>query len=245
MARIRTIKPDFFSSEDITLLTPLARLFYVSLWCESDRRGRFEYKPGTLKNRYFPADKLDVSRLMDNLVEAGLVRLYQPDGFPVLGWIPSFEKHQVINNREGDSLLPEFSSDDEARVPHASARVKAEGRKEGRERKEGKEGKGNDASKDASSSGDILTFGENEKVRLTQDQYSNLLDRVPDLNQRIAKLDEYMATNPKYKRENHHIILRDGGWVHRSLEEDRQRTAKLNGHAVDAKTVAEIFGGAS
>jgi hypothetical protein len=46
MARIRTIKPEFFTSEDIVSLTPLARLFYVSLWCEADReaRRRLQYR---------------------------------------------------------------------------------------------------------------------------------------------------------------------------------------------------------
>ena len=134
MSRIRTIKPEFFTSEDITSLTPLSRLFYASLWCECDREGRFEYKPGTLKNRYFPADKLDIEDLMDELVARRMVRLYQPDGFPVLGFVVSFKKHQVINNREGESLLPPFS--DDACFTRES-RVKAEGRKEGR----GKEGR--------------------------------------------------------------------------------------------------------
>ena len=40
MARIRTIKPEFFTSDDICALSPLARLLYVGLWCEADREGR-------------------------------------------------------------------------------------------------------------------------------------------------------------------------------------------------------------
>lgn len=128
MARIRTIKPDFFSSEDTTSLTPLSRLFYVSLWCEADREGRFAYKPGTLKNRYFPADKVDIDRLMDELVARNMVKLYFVD--QVLGWIPSFKNHQVINNREQPSTLPEYSID--AMYTRESG-VKAEGRKEGKE----------------------------------------------------------------------------------------------------------------
>ena len=39
VARIRTIKPDFFTSEDIVVLTPWARLLYIALWCEADREG--------------------------------------------------------------------------------------------------------------------------------------------------------------------------------------------------------------
>jgi hypothetical protein len=131
MARIRTIKPEFFTSEDITSLTPLSRLFYVSLWCESDRLGRLEWKPGTFKLRYFPADSCDILAMGKELSDAGLIVLYEADG-KKYAEIPTFEEHQVINNREAPSHIP-------ARVKVASARVKAEGRKEGKG-KEGKEG---------------------------------------------------------------------------------------------------------
>ena len=56
MARIRTIKPEFFTSEDIVSLSPLARLLYQATWCEADKEGRLQWKPGTFKLRYFPAD---------------------------------------------------------------------------------------------------------------------------------------------------------------------------------------------
>lgn len=131
MARIRTIKPEFFTSEDITSLTPLSRLFYVSLWCESDRIGRLEWKPGTFKLRYFPADACDILAMGKELSDAGLIVLYEVDG-KKYAEIPTFEEHQVINNREAPSHIP-------ARVKVASARVKAEGRKEGKGM-EGKEG---------------------------------------------------------------------------------------------------------
>ncbi len=140
MARIRTIKPEFFTSEDIFGLTPLARLFYVSLWCEADREGRLEWKLGTLKARYLPADNCDISALAQELIDMGLIILYEADG-KKFAEIPTFVEHQVINNREAPSKIP-------ARVPHASptreTRVKAEGK--------GKEGKeGNDASDDDAS----------------------------------------------------------------------------------------------
>lgn len=131
MARIRTIKPEFFSSEDITSISPLSRLFYVSLWCESDREGRLEWKPGTFKLRYFPADNCDISAMTSELVNRGLIVLYTIDD-RTFAEIPTFKEHQVINNRESEStILP--------RVKVASQRVKAEGRKEGREGKERKD----------------------------------------------------------------------------------------------------------
>jgi hypothetical protein len=129
MARIRTIKPEFFTSEDIVSMTPLARVFYVALWCEADREGRLSWKPKTLKMRYLPGDECDVDTVAQELIDGCQIILYEVDG-ATYAEIPSFKKHQVINNRESESNLP-------SRVIDASSRVKAEGRKEGK----GKEGK--------------------------------------------------------------------------------------------------------
>ena len=37
--KIRTIKPDFFRSDDIAALTPTARLLFIGLWCYADDNG--------------------------------------------------------------------------------------------------------------------------------------------------------------------------------------------------------------
>jgi len=132
MARIRTIKPEFFTSEDIVSMTPLARLFYVALWCESDREGRLEWKPGTFKMRYLPGDACDIKTLSGELVERGLIVLYTVDG-KAYAEIPKFTRHQVINNRESDSAIPTREHASSTRAP----RVKAEGK--GRKGREGKE----------------------------------------------------------------------------------------------------------
>lgn len=133
MARIRTIKPEFFTSEDIVALSPMARLLYVATWCEADREGRLSWKPKTMKMRYFPADDCDIDALARELHASGLVTLYG-DG---LAYIPSFARHQHVNPREAQSSLP---SPEKARVDDASARVSDAqvGRKEGKEG-EGKE----------------------------------------------------------------------------------------------------------
>jgi hypothetical protein len=128
MSRIRTIKPEFFTSADITSLTPLSRLFYVSLWCEADREGRLKWDTRTLKNRYFPVEQCSIDELAQELTDAGLIVIYEVDG-KQYAEIPSFKDHQVINNREAESVLP-------ARVKEACTRVLGEG-KEGRKGKEG------------------------------------------------------------------------------------------------------------
>lgn len=125
MSRIRTIKPEFFTSEDIMELPPLARLLYIALWCEADREGRLAYKPKTFKVRYLPSDECDIDSLLDALVTRGLLVVYASEGVKY-AFIPSFLAHQHINPRETASQLPsppenaKKSGSKKARVGHAS-----------------------------------------------------------------------------------------------------------------------------
>lgn len=141
MARIRTIKPEFFTSEDIVELSPLARLLYIALWCEADKEGRLVWKPKTFKMRYLPADDCDIAALLNELTSAGLVVLYG-EGY---AHIPAFRAHQHINPRESDSQLPDPSSTREARVGTRQARDS-----DPQGGREGKEGKENASPRDAS-----------------------------------------------------------------------------------------------
>jgi hypothetical protein len=132
MARIRTVKPDFFTSDDVVSLTPLARLLYIGLWCEADREGRMVWRPGAFHRRYLPTDSCDIDAVSGELVSRGLVVLYG-DG---LAWVPSFSRHQHVNPREAASVL----ASPPPRVSDASLRVDdAQGGREGKGRK-GKEG---------------------------------------------------------------------------------------------------------
>lgn len=132
MARIRTIKPDFFTSEDIVSLSPLARLLYVAIWCEADKEGRLVWKPMTLKFRYFPGDACDISALCEEVLSAGLVVLYG-DGY---ARIPTFKAHQHINPRESASQLPGPDAP-LTREPRVGARAARDDDAQG-----GREGKG-------------------------------------------------------------------------------------------------------
>lgn len=143
MARIRTIKPEFFTSEDIVSLSPMARLLYIAIWCEADKEGRLVWKPLTFKLRYFPGDNCDIHAMCEEIVSRGLVVLYG------IGYacVPSFKAHQHINPRESASQLPDpdASSTREARVGTRQPRDSdAQGGREGK----GREGDTRDASRE-------------------------------------------------------------------------------------------------
>lgn len=109
MGRIRTIKPEFFTHSalfDAELETKMPlRVAYAGLWTCCDREGRFKWRPRELKLAILPYDDLDFSRVLDALTTRGFVVKYALEG-EFFGVVPSFSKHQVINNRESESSLP-------------------------------------------------------------------------------------------------------------------------------------------
>jgi len=132
MARIRTIKPEFFTSEDIVSLSPLARLLYIAMWCEADKEGRLVWKPLTFKIRFFPVDQCDINALCSEILDRELVTLYG-NGYAL---IPSFKSHQHINPRESASQLPEPDAST-TRQPRVGTRQSRDSDAQG-----GREGKG-------------------------------------------------------------------------------------------------------
>lgn len=137
MARIRTIKPEFFTSDDICALSPLARLLYIGLWCEADREGRLEWMPRVFKRRYLPDDDCDIEEVCKELLKRDLVRLYGED----LAYIPTFLTHQKPNPREADSTRAAPDVHGENLDLHASnPDLHAQGGREGKGRE--KEGNG-------------------------------------------------------------------------------------------------------
>jgi hypothetical protein len=109
MARIRTIKPELlrheglFEAERASGL-PL-RLAFAGLFTTADREGRFKWRPRELKLDVLPYDDVDFSKVLEGLRVGGFVVRYEVDG-AVYGYIPSWGRHQHINNREAASTLP-------------------------------------------------------------------------------------------------------------------------------------------
>lgn len=109
-ARIRTIKPEAHTDEDLWDLEvetgfPIFRAF-TGLWGFADREGRFEWRPRPLKAGILPYWEGNFELVMDALASRGFIVKYEADG-RLYGYIPSFTRHQAINQREAKSTLPE------------------------------------------------------------------------------------------------------------------------------------------
>lgn len=112
MARIRTIKPDFFRNEILAELPMPARVLFIGLWTLSDRRGRLEDRPKRIKADVFPYDSVDCEDLLQRLQSAGFIVRYTVEhaGFGEMKVIQvcNFEKHQRIQGSEAEteSIFP-------------------------------------------------------------------------------------------------------------------------------------------
>lgn len=92
MPRIRTIKPEFFTSEQIVECSPSARLLFVGLWCFCDDGGVHPASLARLKMEVIPADPVtiqDIGKWIEELKGVGLIESYLVDGkefWHVTGW---------------------------------------------------------------------------------------------------------------------------------------------------------------
>lgn len=224
--RIRSIKPEFFHHEglfeaELETKLPL-RVAFAGLWCIADREGRFKWEPRRIGVQVLPYDGVDFSRVLDALTTRGFVLKYRV-GDEWFGCIPSFLKHQVINNKERASILPDHLENGVI-YEEINALLTREPRdddachKEGKGREQGKEGV---PQKDASElSAELDTF----RIRICfwfkrrpetrwKDKEIKLLKEAFDSGFTAEELDileQFYLGNSKYKRRD--IITLLNNW---------------------------------
>lgn len=95
LARIRTIKPEFWTDEKLVELEFVDRLMFIGLFNFVDDQGFIDYKPKRIKMQVFPGDDVDVSAALMRLHEASLIQAYD-SGDGVVLHITNWEKHQRV-----------------------------------------------------------------------------------------------------------------------------------------------------
>lgn len=114
MARIRTIKPDYWKSEKLAARCPgqdgrEARRMFVGLWNLAEDHGVCRGAPAYIRAELYPYDldvtTEDVARWVALLIAGGFVTRFVRDGSTYL-WIRGFADHQRIN-RPSKPSLPE------------------------------------------------------------------------------------------------------------------------------------------
>jgi hypothetical protein len=125
MGRIRTIKPEFFTSRSLSRVSIPARLTYAGLWTQADDCGRGVADVRILKGAIWPLEddvqQADIQRHLQELVSTGHLYVYDVGGdlfFEVIGWV----KHQASAYRRGEAKHPARTEGTLCTFLHDSAR---------------------------------------------------------------------------------------------------------------------------
>jgi hypothetical protein len=152
MARIRTIKPQFFLNEELAELPAMTRLLFVGLWTQADRDGRLIDRPKRLKAEIFPYDSFDMEKGLKQLTDARFIVRYkanvnvsdsvlapeQPTNELAIIQIVNFSRHQKIDKvNEKPSELPPPMPIDYNKTSNRLPKVEEGKGKEGKGMREG------------------------------------------------------------------------------------------------------------
>lgn len=143
MARIRTIKPDFWTDDVIADLDPLAMLLYIGMWNFADDEGYLKDSVGQLRRQIFPDRGFDVAGALDVLLDRGRVVRMDSDQGRIL-YLPKLLANQKIAHptpTKFTGIRPLGSPPEDSRAlvktPEASALKGGEGKgMEGRGRED-------------------------------------------------------------------------------------------------------------
>lgn len=108
MARIRTIKPEFWEDEKIGKLPVPCRLFFIGCWNFADDFGVIKGNPALLKSQIFPYDEnlrvSEIKKWIDSLVDARMLVpiIHAEESYYV---IRTFRSHQVLDKRYDKSYI--------------------------------------------------------------------------------------------------------------------------------------------
>ena len=113
--RIRTIKPEFWRSDDIAALSVEDRLLFIGLWSYVEDNGVGRDEPQLIQCDLYPLDTFTEASVRTHgglmrLSQQGLITRYEgPDGRKYLQ-VNSWDKHQKIN-RPSKPRFPQYNAE--------------------------------------------------------------------------------------------------------------------------------------
>lgn len=106
MARIRTIKPEFWTDEDMAEVSEAACLLAIGLLNYADDEGYFNANPKLIKAAVFPIREPSVSIpvMLRELSNHGYLSMFSTPDNRDFGLIRNFGKHQVVNKPRASKI---------------------------------------------------------------------------------------------------------------------------------------------
>lgn len=142
MARIRTIKPEFWQDDDLAEISEPALIVAAGLLNHSDDEGFFKANPMLIKSQIFPLREpsVNVHDILIELSNIDYIRLFLGSDDKPYGEVVSFMRHQKINRPSPSKIKGLEVITDDSLNPHGvlTAGKERKGKEQGKERK-GKE----------------------------------------------------------------------------------------------------------
>lgn len=237
MSRIRSIHPGLFTDEEYMALSFAARELVKGLWVEADDQGVFEWKLLTIKARIMPADSVDMSALMGELVEHRFLTQFDCDG-KKYGAIRNFrtfqrpkkpsEIHPLPEHlREYVGLIDEDSGHSSPPVPHqfTTSGVNPPQMEDGGGRKD-KEEVEKEEREEPRKRGSRIPEG-----AILPDEYRAFAEQEghSDPEREWAKFTDYWRAQPGQKGVKLDWLGTWRNWVRRSVENGRSNQSSARG----------------
>lgn len=127
MPRIRTIKPEFFSDEKMSLLDPITRFVFLGLICMADDAGRLVDNVKLIDGMLFPSTDDTCRESLEKLAKLGRIIRYESASNQQLIQVANWKRHQKVDH-PNKYVLPgpragagNASSSQPAAIPQATA----------------------------------------------------------------------------------------------------------------------------
>lgn len=220
MPRIRYLKPEFFSDEDLCSLPYQTRLAFAGLWCYADKSGILEDRPKFLKVSIFPYDSIDMEKQLQALTRPKpFIHRYETEGKRYIQII-SWHKHQKPHHTEKDSIFP----------PVPPLNTKEKGMEKGMGMEKQLEASvelrnGETTVKKPLSYNSKKSFGEFKNILLTEEEYQKLVSTIGEkaAHEEIENLSRGIESKG-YKYKSHYATILN--WNRRYMEEKKKTEGK-------------------
>ena len=149
MSRIRTVKPEFWTSEQIVECSPTARLLFIGFWNFADDNGVLPASAKQIKMLIYPGDDFtaaDIQGFVDELLQQGLLAEFIGEDGRAYWFVTGWKKHQKIDKPSNKYPEPPLEAEHSANARRGVVEHSANARRgvveESATERKGEEGRG-------------------------------------------------------------------------------------------------------
>jgi hypothetical protein len=134
--RIRTIKPEFWKSEEISTLSNEAKLLAIGILNYADDEGYFNANYALIKAELFPLNEVkNIEKLLSELIKINYIEIRQHENTKSYGRVVKFNEHQRVNRPYASKIKDLFEFTEHSLNAHGIITEHSLQERKGKERK--------------------------------------------------------------------------------------------------------------